>query len=141
MTRASPVAGPWPDRLAIGASAACLVHCLLLPLALAALPAAARALELPEAFHLYAFVAAAPISAFAMIMGYRHHGVLLPAALGLLGLALLGIGALAGLHGLLEAGFTLAGSTILALAHLRNWRLSRTASPPPHCPPPCAAGA
>lgn len=114
---------PWLDPLAIGASAACLAHCLLPPLLLAAFPAASRALDLPEAIHLWFLAAAVPISALAMIRGYRHHGVLLPAALGLLGLALLAVGALAGLHGLLETGFTLLGSLVLAGAHIRNWQL------------------
>lgn len=126
---------PWPDRLAIGASAGCLVHCLFLPLLIAAMPAATQALDVPEAFHLFAFATAVPVSAFAMRRGYSRHGLLLPAALGLSGLALLGVGALAGLRGAFETGFTLAGSTVLALAHLRNWQLRRkgpTAGPAPH---------
>lgn len=114
---------PWPDRLAIGTSAACLVHCLLLPLLIAALPSASRALELPEALHLYAFAAAVPISVLAILRGYRHHGLLLPAGLGLTGLTLLGFGALVGRHGLVEIGSTLVGSTVLGLAHLHNWQL------------------
>ncbi len=131
MSSTSP-ASPVLDRLAIGASAACLAHCLLLPLLIAALPAASRMIELPETFHVYAFAAAVSISALAMRAGYLRHGLRLPAALGLTGLALLGTGALAGLEGLPEVGATLAGSTILTMAHLRNWQLSssRTAAMP-----------
>lgn len=117
------VAMPWLDRLALGASAACLFHCLFLPLLLAASPALTRMLDLPEAFHIYAFLAAVPISALAMRSGYARHGLLLPASLGLAGIAMLGIGALAGLSGLLETGVTLVGSVLLALAHIRNWQL------------------
>jgi MerC mercury resistance protein len=130
----SPATMPWLDRLAIGASATCFVHCLLLPVALAALPTAAQTFQLGEDLHLYAFAAAVPISALAMRRGYRRHGLLLPAALGLGGLALLGVGALVGLRGALETGFTLAGSAVLALAHLRNWQLRRRGSAPPRSP-------
>jgi hypothetical protein len=113
----------WLDAAAIGASAACLVHCLMLPLLFAALPAASRLLSLPESFHLAAFAFAVPASAIAMGTGYRHHGALLPAGFGAIGLLLIGIGALGGLELLLETGVTVAGSLLLATGHLGNWRL------------------
>jgi len=115
----------WLDGLAIGTSAACLVHCLLLPIAIAVLPAASRALDLPEELHIFAFAAALPTSALAMRKGYRHHGLLIPAGMGLIGLILLGFGALAHLGALMESGFSLTGSILLMLAHVRNWQLRR----------------
>jgi len=116
---------PWLDGLAIGASAACLVHCLLLPIVIAVLPAASRALDLPEELHIFVFAAALPTSALAMRRGYEHHGLLIPAAMGLIGLILLGFGALAHLEAMMETGFSLAGSIVLMLAHVRNWQLRR----------------
>jgi hypothetical protein len=118
----------WLDRLAIGASAACLIHCLFLPIVVAVLPATSRILDVPEEAHIYVFLGAVPISALAMIRGYQLHGLPLPASLGILGLALLAVGALAQLEGVLEVGFTLAGSTFLAVAHIRNWQ-ARSRSP------------
>jgi hypothetical protein len=90
----SQLPSPWLDRLAIGASAACLIHCLFLPILAAMLPATSRVLDVPEDAHIYVFIAAVPISALAMIRGYRHHGFPVPASLGILGLALLAVGAL-----------------------------------------------
>jgi hypothetical protein len=132
--RTSAALSAWPDRLAIGASGACLVHCLALPLLIAGFPAASQFLALPEAFHLLAVAAAVPVSAWAMIRGYRHHGLLLPASLGFLGLVLLGAGALSGAEEMLETGLSVAGSLVLAFAHLRNWQLRG----PGRVPPPAA---
>jgi hypothetical protein len=113
----------WMDALAIGSSIACLIHCLMLPLLFAALPAASRMFGLPESFHLAAFLFAVPASAIAMASGFRHHGAVLPAAVGAIGLVLIGVGALAGFELWLETGITVAGSLLLAFAHLKNWRL------------------
>lgn len=118
----------WWDAFAVGASALCLFHCLALPLILALAPAASNVLGMPTWFHLAAFAVAVPASAIAMRRGYRHHGVALPALLGTIGLVLLGLGALCGFRLLVETGFTVFGSVLLAAGHLRNWRLQRTVS-------------
>jgi hypothetical protein len=114
-----------PDVIAAGLSAACLVHCVGLPLLLAAIPALARLISVPEWFHLAAFVFAVPASALAVWIGARRHGAMLPALLGSWGLALLGVGVLAGFDEGGETGLTVLGSVLLATAHWRNWRLSR----------------
>jgi len=113
----------WVDAAAIAASAACLIHCLMLPLLFAALPAASRLLDLPEAFHLWTFMFAVPASGLAMFSGYRHHGALLPALAGAIGLILIGAGALAGFELLVETGVTVLGSLLLGVGHIANWRL------------------
>lgn len=113
----------WLDAAAIGASAACLVHCLALPLLFAALPAASYLLQLPESFHLGAFLFAIPASALAMSAGYRRHGAMLPGGFGAVGLILIGAGALGGFELMLETGVTVVGSVLLAVGHVGNWRL------------------
>lgn len=115
------------DSFAIGASIACLVHCLLLPILFALLPAASTFLRIPESFHIAAFLLAIPASALAMRSGYRRHGTALPAAFAFTGLILLGLGALAGLGFFFEAGTSVIGSLLLAFGHLRNWRLGQKA--------------
>lgn len=115
------------DSLAVGASIACLVHCLLLPILFALLPAASAFLRMPESFHVAAFLLAIPASALAMRAGYRQHSVVLPAAFALVGLIVLGVGALGGLGFLLEAGTSVIGSLLLAFGHLSNWRLRQKA--------------
>jgi hypothetical protein len=87
------------DAAAIGASFVCLVHCLLLPLVMAALPAISHFLQPPEALHVAAFLIAVPVSALAMLRGHRRHGLHLPAVIGGLGLILIGTGARQEAHG------------------------------------------
>jgi hypothetical protein len=122
-TTGSGRAAPWLDVLAIGASGACLLHCLFLPLTFAILPAAARFIELPESFHIAAFATAVPASALAIIAGYRRHGALLPGIIAGPGLLLIGFGALGGFDLILETGLSVLGSVILAVGHLTNGRL------------------
>lgn len=111
------------DAAAIGASFACLVHCLLLPLVLALAPAASHLVQLPDYLHAAVFFFALPVSALAMLRGYRRHGLRLPAVVGALGLILIGAGAAGGLWTLTETGLTVAGSALLAIGHAINWKL------------------
>lgn len=118
-------AGRAADRLAIGSSFACLVHCLLLPLAIAFAPALARLGGATESLHLLMFLIAVPASALAMLAGYRRHGLIIPALMALAGLVLIGGGALGGFRLAIETSVTVAGSLLLAAAHLWNIRARR----------------
>ena len=111
------------DSIAIGASFACLMHCLALPLLLAALPAASKLLDVPESFHLMMLAIALPISAFALVNGYRKHGATIPSALGVIGLSLMSVGVFWSDSKSLETGLTVLGSVMLALAHIGNWQI------------------
>ena len=111
----------WLDRAALGASVACLVHCLALPLVLAALPALAAVVTIPESVHLWVLLFAIPTSGYALIAGRARHGMFWPLLLGTAGLMLLAIGALAS-SGSRETMVTVLGSLALAAAHLGNWR-------------------
>ena len=115
----------WIEGFAVSASMLCLVHCLALPLVLAALPVMSNVLAIPESFHLWVLAFAIPSSGVALVMGRAAHGAHWPLALGALGLLLLAIGALAfgGTRG--EMPVTVAGSLSLAAAHFGNWRLRR----------------
>jgi hypothetical protein len=112
------------DSLAIGASMLCLVHCLLLPLVILLLPMLAHILDVPEEFHLAVFLLAVPTSLLALRAGWRQHGcraVWLPA---LSGLTLLAAGLFVAPTEAAEVAVTVAGSLLLALGHLLNWRRS-----------------
>ncbi|HEX8192426.1 MAG TPA: MerC domain-containing protein [Allosphingosinicella sp.] len=129
---AAAVAGSrsaWLDVLGIGTAAACLVHCLLLPLLFALLPSLSSALSLPEEVHLALFAFAVPASGGAMLRGYRAHRVIHPAFVATLGVTGLGLGALGGFEPLIETAITVAASLLLAAAHLLNWRLSGRIAP------------
>lgn len=113
----------WSERIALTASAACVVHCVALPLALAAVPAIAAMLDVPEAAHLWLVATAAPAAAYALLKGRAAHHRGVPIALGLAGFLLLALGLLVRANTRWETMFTIAGSAALILAHLLNWRL------------------
>lgn len=110
------------DSLAMGASAACLVHCLALPVLIVLVPALAAYLALPETFHEIALALALPTSVLAIGAGYRRHGNRIPALIVVPGLAMLAIGAFAVSAEWQETGLTAAGATFVACGHVLNWR-------------------
>lgn len=115
------------ERVAICASAACLAHCLLLPLALVLLPSLSVLVTVPESFHLWMIGIAVPSAFFALGLGWRRHRVAVPLVAGTAGLGLLAAGALIVGETAWEAPVTVAGSLALVAAHLGNWRLRHRA--------------
>lgn len=114
------------DGLAISASALCLLHCLALPVAIAFLPALAEWVDGGEWFHVAMLAIAMPLSGWTLIAGWRRHGVVVPLALGGIGLMLLATGLV--FEGqALGTAITVAGGVALALAHLRNLRATNMA--------------
>ncbi|KQM41363.1 MerC domain-containing protein [Sphingomonas sp. Leaf10] len=115
------------DGAAIGASLLCLIHCIGLPILFALLPALAT-LGLPssEGLHLILLLTAIPISALALVGGWRAHGAIVPLLLGAAGLAGLSAGLAFGSIPGAETALTVAGSLALASAHIGNWRRLRT---------------
>jgi hypothetical protein len=119
------------DRMAIGLSSLCLVHCIA-TVALAATFVSAGAALANPAWHEVGFAIAMLIGAIALGRGYAQHRRRRPLVLGGAGLALMGSGLLLS-HGALEIGCTMAGVVLLALAHRINAGGHRHASQ-------CAAG-
>ncbi|MBB3981685.1 hypothetical protein GGR44_001332 [Sphingobium fontiphilum] len=117
------------DGLAVCASFACMVHCLLLPVLLGLLPALTARIDPGPHFHAIVLALAAPTSAFALLSGWRRHGRPVPLAAGVLGLSCMAAGLALGEEGLAETAATLAGGLMLAAAHLGNWRYRRRACP------------
>ena len=118
------------DKISIGLSALCAVHCLVLPIVAGLLPALAAATASHSHFHVLMLVLVIPLSGLALGTGWLRHrdGIIL--ALGLCGIGLLTIAVTVG-HDLLghegERWATLAGSFILATGHYRNFRRCRPA--------------
>lgn len=109
------------DRLAIGLSGLCAVHCLASAV-LVALAASAGGLLLNPAIHEVGLVLAILLGAFALGRGIFDHGFMLPSAIGGLGLGVMA-GAISLPHdGGNETLFTLIGVAILALGHDLNRR-------------------
>lgn len=116
----------WLESVALSASMLCLVHCLALPLLIAALPVLSSALAIPESFHLWVLAFAIPASGTALVSGRAQHGAQGPLLAGMAGLALLALGVLAFGETRWETPVTVLGSLALAGAHYGNWQLRRS---------------
>lgn len=109
------------DRLAVVLSGACLVHCLLLPIAAAFLPLLSHAAK-TEWVH-WVFVALAVPTSF---LALRHHGngslrIVLLRVAAKLGLLFLACGALGWPNHEAETLLTVIGGLILAGVHTANY--------------------
>ena len=108
------------DRLAIGLSALCLVHCAA-SVILVALLATAGGILLDPRIHEIGLGLAILLAVVGLGSGFLHHRRPVPMVLGTLGIILMVI-ALAGRHGVGEAAYTMLGVGCVALAHLLNRR-------------------
>ena len=124
---ARPKASPLLDRLGAAGSLLCALHCALLPLAIAVLPALGIALWSSEVFELGFVIFATLLGVVTLVLGYRRHRVGRALALLLPGLAVLWLGLLAApLHTqtVAHAVTMTLGGTLVGVAHLTNLRLS-----------------
>ena len=119
---------PWTlglDRLAIGLSGLCLVHCIATSVVLA-LVSAAGGILFSHIFHQVGLGLAISLGALALGRGVLDHGYIAPAAVGAFGLGMMA-GALALPHdaaGGGEALWTVLGVGVLAFGHDLNYRAS-----------------
>ena len=111
----------WLDGTAVGLSALCLIHCLALPLMVAGLPFLAQFSE--GHLHAQMLVIVLPLSTIALGLGFRHHRSMPIVLAGIVGMALLAIGATYA-HSQLglaaDRAFTIIGALVLAGAHFYN---------------------
>ncbi|CAA9521224.1 MAG: hypothetical protein AVDCRST_MAG09-2139 [uncultured Sphingomonas sp.] len=108
------------DRLAIGLSGLCLVHCIATTVLLAVLSAAGGILG-AHWIHEVGLSLAMILGTFALGRGIVEHGFMMPSAVGGLGLGVMA-GALSMPHNGSEAALTVVGVLILALGHDLNRR-------------------
>ena len=114
------------DRVGLAASFLCALHCALLPLALAVLPALGLNvggwIDFDQAFVVFATV----LGLTTMTLGYRRHRAFRAWALLVPGLALVWAVSFTWLHdhGPANVGIMVAGGLLLAGAHLLNLRLT-----------------
>lgn len=117
----SPRASAFFDASAITLSTLCLIHCLALPLLAAALPLVGVWSD-DEWVHVVFAGIALPLTGYALWRAHRQRR--LPASLrvlAVLGLSGLLAGALGWPREAWETPITVAGSLMLAGAHLWNW--------------------
>jgi hypothetical protein len=126
------------DKFAMILSSLCVVHCLLTPLLLIAIPSLAGvALLTDESFHHLLLYFVVPVGFVALLVGFMHHRTLWVVCFGLTGLMvlssplvleMLGLGhEVLGENG--EAVVTVIGSLFVVAAHIANLRLSERGTP------------
>jgi len=114
------------DQVSIALSGLCLVHCLLLPVIIAALPLLNQFNA--SHFHMQMLLVVIPVSLFAFALGFKRHHNQRIIACGIAGIALLAVGGTVAHanYGLVaDTLMTIAGSLLLATAHYFNNRLTR----------------
>jgi hypothetical protein len=110
---------PLVDGIAVSASLLCLAHCLALPLLAASLPALGVLATNSLVVHALLLMLAVPLGVWALARG-RHRAGWWPLALGLAGFTLMGTALLSAPLG--ERWLTVAGVSLVAIAHWGNWR-------------------
>lgn len=120
------------DQVGIAVSLLCLIHCLCSPLLIIALPWLDTWIETPWA-HLVFLVGVAPLAIISFYRSYIHHRKPLPLALGLIGIVLLLLGMLVGIHHAFEQldhlshhSLPVLGSLFIIAAHLINIKWCHT---------------
>jgi hypothetical protein len=108
------------DRIAIALSGLCLVHCLASAI-LVAMIASAGGMLLNPVVHEVGLLVAISLGIVSLGRGIVMHGFMMPAAVGGLGLGVMG-GALTLPHDGAEVLYTIIGVAILALGHDLNRR-------------------
>jgi len=107
------------DRMAIGLSGLCVVHCLATSVLLA-LVASAGSMLGADWIHELGLMLAMIMGAISLGRGILEHGYCMPSAVGGLGLGVMA-GALTLPHNGSEAVYTVVGVAILALGHRLNF--------------------
>lgn len=120
------------DKLAIVLSSMCVLHCLLTPILLIAIPSLAGVAMLnDETFHRLMLFFVVPSGVLALAIGYSHHQKGWLAMSGLIGLVVLSSPLWLGHEYLGEAGevvVSVIGSAIIVAVHTVNYRLGKRKS-------------
>ncbi|MBI4293339.1 MAG: MerC domain-containing protein [Betaproteobacteria bacterium] len=117
------------DRLGIALSLICLAHCLLLPVALVALPLFAVQWLQEGTVHVLMALMLAPVAALALVPGLKLHRSWGVAGAMAAGLGLISTAAFAGEGTVAHEwtiALTVAGGALLVAAHFVNLRLCRS---------------
>jgi len=115
------------DKMAVGLSMACVIHCFLAPsIIILAYGVSSFSVE-SELLHYAILMLAAPISIFALTLGYKNHKNISVLIFGILGLIILSLAIflenIVGQSG--EKALTLLGSIMLALSHFKNHQICK----------------
>mgnify|MGYP000111975664 FL=1 len=113
------------DRIGIILSVTCMIHCLLTPVAIIAIPAMAKLGASEESLHLFFAIFAIPVAVISLWRGYRQHKVKRPALYAVFGIALLWIAMSLHEPHWLESVVTGLGAILVIASHMLNHKLTR----------------
>ena len=119
------------DRIAITGSAICLLHCIAMPVFLSIFPSSITVLLQDEQFHQLMVWLVIHSSLLAVFIGCRKHKDSWVLAGVVIGILVMAFTAIFGHDALGESGekiFTIIGATVLAISHMRNYKLCRQSS-------------
>lgn len=111
------------DRIAMGLSGLCLLHCMAGFVLLSVFALTGDWLD--HRLHVVGLAMAAPLAAVALWRGFRQHGRLPIGMLGMIGLAVMVASLIVTHGGAVEIMVSMAGVSLLALAHWQNLRALR----------------
>ncbi|MBZ6378663.1 hypothetical protein B5C34_11750 [Pacificimonas flava] len=116
---------PLIDRIAIGLSGLCLLHCLAGAVLIAVLSVSGTAFWGHDV-HQIGLLVALPLAAAGLVGGALSHGRWQAVALGCFGLGAM-TAALMSVHGGREIALTILGVVLVAIAHALNMKWARQA--------------
>ena len=114
------------DKVSIGISALCLLHCLLFPSFMVLLSSFISVSLNSELIHYMLLFLVVPVSSFALIVGLNNHKNSFIFFIGLLGLAILVSALLIELPITIISGeilLTIIGSILITSSHYKNYKL------------------
>ncbi len=114
------------DKVAIGFSVVCAVHCLFLPIAILLFPAISASILGSEDFHSLLLYFIIPSSVIALTLGCKMHGKFYVYFYGIIGIGILLTASIFGHDYLGETGeviLTLIGTGVISFGHLKNQKL------------------
>lgn len=115
------------DKVSIGFSVICMIHCLVLPVLLVFTPALTSLFFNHEQFHLFLMFLVLPTSIFTLFIGCKQHRDFLVAISGIVGMLIIFFAATTLLthNETFEKVATFVGAALIAFSHYRNMTLCR----------------
>jgi hypothetical protein len=118
------------DRVSIGLSFLCILHCVLLPTLLVLMPSAVLVFVSDESVHKALLFAIVPVGVYALFFGYKIHKKMYVLAIAVSGMVVLvstGILEHEVLGEMGEVLLTVVGSSLIVFGHIQNVRLRKQA--------------
>ncbi|MCS7211401.1 MAG: MerC domain-containing protein [Chloroherpetonaceae bacterium] len=121
------------DMVGFSASAACAIHCAAMPFLVTSLPMLGLGFLASPLVEQLCIVFGLVVGVLALRHGFRHHHNATAILILTIGFAAIFVAHSGWVSEELEEVVTPVGASVVALAHLVNWRLSRNACQSENC--------